>query len=459
MERRPKRLGEVLIEKGVLSRKQLNAALKIQRKEGGLIGEILLKNGFVREEDIVNVLTQQQDCLYIPKRVTAEFLRNKILIIATSLLFSTLLLFYFDYQPFLKNIDRRIYGGLLNLEYTLRRPPAAINDIVIISIDNETVSSMPYRWPYPRSYFATVIENLKKAEPRAIAIDFAYFGKSTEQNDILLKKAFSYDKLILATTIDEYGYLDTSDDPGLEINATYGITTKLQDEDGIIRRNLIYLVNKKKIEEGFLSWEMQILRAAKGIDIASIRDGGEVVTFQNKNGEKWSVPVDPIAKSFLIHFRAHTQDFQRISFYHALKGDFNPLIVKNKIVLIGVLPALFQDIQNTPFGWLPGVILNANAFLTLYTHDFLKEIPKLAEKLIVIICVILTSIFLLLFSKTKAVTIIFLEICLFFVLSYILLVFGYIWNYIAFPCVVLICPLLSKKILTKRCSVHTHKKT
>ncbi len=449
MERRPKRLGEILIEKGLLTKKQLNAALEIQKKEGGLIGKILLKNGFVNEGDIANALTQQEEYLYIPAEALTLSLKHKILIIATSLLLSTFPLFYFDYQPFIKNIDHRIYGGLLHLEYIYRKPPAAINDIVIVGIDNETVLNMPYRWPYPRSDSATVIENLKKAGPRVIGIDLAYFGKSTKEDDALLQKALDSNKVILAATIDEYGYLSVPNDLSLKSNATYGITTKLQDEDGIIRRNLIYLVSKKKKQEGFLSWEMQILKAAKGIDIASITDKSNTVTFRNNNGEEWNVPVEPISKSFLIHFRAHTQNFQRISFYRVLRGDFNPLIIKNKIVLIGVLPALFQDIQNTSFGFLPGVILNANAFLALYTHDFLKEVPKLTEKMVIIIGVILASIFLLLFSAPKAAMIIFLEICLFFALSYLFIVSGYIWNYITFPCTVIICPFLAKILFNR----------
>lgn len=449
MQRRPKRLGEILIENGLLTKKELKATLKIQKNEGGLIGQILLKNGFVNEHDITDALTQQKEYLYIPARALILPLKHKILIIAASLLLATFLLFYFDYQPFFKNIDRRIYAGLLHLEYTLRRPPAAINDIVIVGIDNETVSHMPYRWPYPRSDFATVIENLKKAGARVVGIDFAYFGKSSKENDALLQKAFDSNKVILAASINEHGYLIVSDDLSSQSNAAYGITTKLQDEDGIIRRNLIYLVSKKESQAGFLSWEMQILKTAKGIDIASIAEKGSTITFQSKFGEKWNVPVDPASKSFLIHFRAHTQDFQRASFYRVLSGDFDPLIIKNKIVLIGVLPALFQDIQNTSFGFLPGVILNANAFLALYTHDFLKKVPQLIEKMLIIIGVILASLSLLSLSAPKAATVILLEICLFFVLSYVFIVSGYIWGYISFPCIVVACPFLAKYLLNR----------
>ena len=431
---RIKKIGEILVEQGLVTRRQLRFALKTQIKTARFIGIIPPKNKSIND------------------RVTAVTspLKYKILIITASLLLCILALVYLDYLPFLKNIDRRIYSGLLNAEHTFRKLPTAINDIVIVGIDNETVENMPYRWPYPRTDTATVIENLKKARPLAIGVDLAYFGKTTPADDDLLKQAFNSNKVILAATISEYGYLAIPDDLLLGDKTTYGITTKLQDEDGIIRRNLIYLVSKKKKQEGFLSWEMQILKSIKGIDPASITEKLNTITFKNKFGEKWDVPVDPIGKSFLIHFRAHTKDFKNISFYQALKGNFDPRLIKNKIVLIGVLPALFQDIHNTSFGFLPGVVLNANALLALYTHDFLIRIPKPIKRIVVIIGVTLASIFLLFLSPPGAAIMITLEICLFFILSYILLVSGYAWNYSAFPGIVIICPLLAKTLLNRK---------
>ncbi len=450
MGKRHKKIGEILIEQGFLTKKQLKAALKIQEKEGGLIGQIHLKNGHIDENNLADALARQQAYAHIPENALPLSLKHKILIIAAALLLSIFPLFYLDYQPFFKNIDHIIYSGLLNLEHIFRELPPAINDIVIVGIDNETVSNMPYRWPYPRSETAIVIENLKKAAPRVIGVDLAYFGKSNQENDDLLRQAFDSDKVILAATINEYGYLTIPNDLTLGSNATYGITTKLQDEDGIIRRNLIYLVSKKKQREGFLSWEMQILRTVKNVDIASIEEKQNTVIFKNIHDEKWDIPVEPIGKTFLIHFRAHTQDFKNISFYHVLKGNFDPNLIRNKIVLIGVLPALFQDIHNTSFGFLPGVILNANAFLALYTHDFLKKMPRFTEKIVIIIGVILATIFLLLLSLPKATMLIILEIWLFFILSYWLLVSGYIWGYISFPCAVITCPFLAKKLLNRK---------
>lgn len=61
-----KKLGEILRSSGLISEQQLQKALEFQKGEGGLIGEILIKLGFVGEIDIVQALTTQYGFPYIP---------------------------------------------------------------------------------------------------------------------------------------------------------------------------------------------------------------------------------------------------------------------------------------------------------------------------------------------------------------------------------------------------------
>ena len=61
-----KQLGELLIEKGIINRDQLNKALKIQKDKGGLIGQIFVMLGYVKEEEIAQVLTVQYGFPYLP---------------------------------------------------------------------------------------------------------------------------------------------------------------------------------------------------------------------------------------------------------------------------------------------------------------------------------------------------------------------------------------------------------
>ncbi|MFH0855694.1 MAG: hypothetical protein V1869_04220 [Candidatus Omnitrophota bacterium] len=61
-----KQLGDLLIERGVISERQLEKALAAQKEKGGLIGELLVEMGFAKEEDIAQSLTAQYGFPYLP---------------------------------------------------------------------------------------------------------------------------------------------------------------------------------------------------------------------------------------------------------------------------------------------------------------------------------------------------------------------------------------------------------
>lgn len=56
-----KRIGEILLEKGLISPRQLEAALRMQLRTGLRFGEILTSTGKVSEEQIVQCLAEQYD--------------------------------------------------------------------------------------------------------------------------------------------------------------------------------------------------------------------------------------------------------------------------------------------------------------------------------------------------------------------------------------------------------------
>ena len=61
-----KQLGELLIERGVITQNQLEEALHVQKEKGGLIGEVLVDLGFAKEEEIALALTAQYGFPYLP---------------------------------------------------------------------------------------------------------------------------------------------------------------------------------------------------------------------------------------------------------------------------------------------------------------------------------------------------------------------------------------------------------
>ncbi len=52
-------LGEMLVENGVITQEHLNSALEVQKTEGGLIGIILVSQGIISEQKLVEYLALQ----------------------------------------------------------------------------------------------------------------------------------------------------------------------------------------------------------------------------------------------------------------------------------------------------------------------------------------------------------------------------------------------------------------
>jgi transcription initiation factor IIE alpha subunit len=54
-------LGEILLENGEISDEQMNKALEVQKNEGGLIGIILVTMGAITEQTLVKYLAIQAE--------------------------------------------------------------------------------------------------------------------------------------------------------------------------------------------------------------------------------------------------------------------------------------------------------------------------------------------------------------------------------------------------------------
>jgi len=61
-----KLLGELLIERKVISKENFDKALEIQKERGGLIGEIIVELGLAKEESIAQAITAQYGFPFLP---------------------------------------------------------------------------------------------------------------------------------------------------------------------------------------------------------------------------------------------------------------------------------------------------------------------------------------------------------------------------------------------------------
>ena len=60
-----KRLGEYLVEKGLVNNDQVQKALEEQKKAGARLGQTLIELGFLKEDELIVVLAQQLGLAHI----------------------------------------------------------------------------------------------------------------------------------------------------------------------------------------------------------------------------------------------------------------------------------------------------------------------------------------------------------------------------------------------------------
>ncbi|MCU0665663.1 MAG: hypothetical protein MUF05_00995 [Candidatus Omnitrophica bacterium] len=59
-------LGQLLVNKGVISSEKLDQALIAQRQKGGMLGEVLVEMGFISQEALSMALANQSEIIYMP---------------------------------------------------------------------------------------------------------------------------------------------------------------------------------------------------------------------------------------------------------------------------------------------------------------------------------------------------------------------------------------------------------
>ena len=62
------RIGDCLVQKGLITEEQLQQALEAQKQKGSKIGETLVDLGFITEDDLIDVLTEQLRIEYVDLR-------------------------------------------------------------------------------------------------------------------------------------------------------------------------------------------------------------------------------------------------------------------------------------------------------------------------------------------------------------------------------------------------------
>jgi adenylate cyclase len=298
-------------------------------------------------------------------------------------------------------------GKMLDLRFSWRdtQPPKADDKIILVAIDDQSLSALKVRWPWPRSIYAKAIQNLSRAGAKVVAFDLIFSGEAStisDAQDDLLAEAIRRAKC--GVVLGSKFYTSVTDkkkitafvspldklDPEKE---RVGYVNFWQDEDGILRHGTLLHKHQGKLYQHFV---LKVLAQYYQIKAHAMQLTADTLTYG-----PLKIAVEPGA-NLLINYRGGQGSFRCISFENVVDDIiFNGMaetdIFKDKIVLIGPTFTEAQDYHVTPyfreFSFTPGVEIHANMMDTILQGKYLRQISTGQRALLILCLPLLLALF------------------------------------------------------------------
>jgi PAS domain S-box-containing protein len=242
-------------------------------------------------------------------------------------------------------IERPLTGARFQL-----LPSDPSNEVVVVAIDARSLQQMPV-WPWPRSWHAVVIDKLRAAGARQIAIDVDFSSQSTKAEDDALSAALARagDSVILPVfeqTVDQRNnVVATAPLKQFSRYARIASANIYPDSDGIVR-------HMARVELWSDRFVPTLATAAAGLQPTEMG-------------------------RYYIDFGIRADRIKAVSYVDVLRGQFDPTVFAGKTVLIGATALELGDSVAVPSGGvMPGVMLQALATDSLLQERDLHKVSR-----------------------------------------------------------------------------------
>lgn len=379
---------------------------------------------------------------------------------------------------FIKNIELGAYDYRMS---KIKKPPPVRDDLVVLSIGDESYNTMQRKWPWPRDWYAHVIDNLSRAQAKLIVFDIQFdsYSEDLSKDSVLADAIERAGNVILASKIttirgsDDAGNIFDSQKsiPLLQDVAYTNANVSMQpDPDGIYRENFVAVeVSASNSDdprgvyqygdtyfkyEGTLATEsFKFLKGyEKSEPILRVGDDFQIGTHKIRTHKDGS----PNPNSFLINFVGPSQSYKYYEFAEVIDDedfdipedfdmdvfddpgdkelDIPPGILyseqlKDKIVFVGVtLSEAVDDNKPTPFSSAkgdkgtetPGVEVHLNALQTMLDGAYIEYLSLEYQRLIQIFLGLLVFWMIRRFSTKAALISLFVILISFIAINFML---------------------------------------
>jgi len=316
-----------------------------------------------------------------------------------------------------------------------RTPPPELKDIVLIALDDESYAKVNQRWPWDRSIYAKLTDNLSLQKPRLILLDVAFGGESQNpKSDTLLADSIhKAGNVVIAYYLGDYGEQVYPLEKIRVVSLDSGFVNKPLDPDFTIRRvqPFQWTLDGKLVDTAL---ELKAASYIFGADLSPSK-GSPFIRFQKRGnqpsrlrGLETSIPIRRDGTLFL-NYQAKREDFTSIPVWKVLANQLPPDTLKDKIVIFGITYRIMHDIHNSPFGAIPGVIIVANFLLMILSGSYIREAGLWVNLLMLFLVGLATAHATYRFSLWRGFLFLFYEAVLLFGITFFLYQENIHWDF------------------------------
>ncbi|WP_347277808.1 CHASE2 domain-containing protein [Leptolyngbya sp. FACHB-711] len=241
--------------------------------------------------------------------------------------------------------------AMLDQMFRLRPIEAADPRIVLVTISDADIRQIQ-AWPIPDQVLANLIERVRTAEPRAIGLTL-YRDLSVGEGQAELERIFATTPNLIGTEkLPDNESAAVAPPTTLERQQQVGFNNVVIDADNVVRRSLLFLQLKQELHRSFaLKLALKYLEPesiglrARGtqVEIGSLK----LLPIASQVGGYMRADVG--GYQILANPRSPAAAFESLSLSQVLSGEFDPEIMRDRVVLIGSTSDSVRDVFYTSY--------------------------------------------------------------------------------------------------------------
>jgi adenylate cyclase len=269
----------------------------------------------------------------------------------------------------LESAELAVYDGFIRTRPSDPPPDSRITIVTITEADIPASGG----WPLSDDILARVIEQIARHRPRAIGLDMyrdVPVPPGTENLDRVLA---GQPRVVVVMKFGEAASSGVRPPAVLKDTEQVGFNDIVVDPGGVVRRALLFLddgqtsVSAFALRLALLYLQVEGVTAQPSPENAELLQLGRTTIRPLEPNDGGYVRVDARGYQFLLDFQGAPRPFTSVNLTSLLSGKFDPELLRDKIVLIGVTAESIKDDFYTPFSRglsdnqdTPGVAVHAH---------------------------------------------------------------------------------------------------